>query len=202
MMDALINAGGKGTRMGQCGIEKPMQIVGGRPVVMHVVDALSASRGIDRVLVSVSSNTPDTRAFLESEGVETVQTSGDDFMEDLHTAFRVMDGRFVLTSPSDLPLLKRFTVEAFMGFFDPGTMESAIAVVDEETVRRTGITPSYTAEIDGRRWVLSGLCIMDRVKTLGNAYLRESYFMTDWPDLAVNVNTQHELDLARGFYGP
>jgi hypothetical protein len=41
---------------------------------------------------------------------------------------------------------------------------------------------------------------MDREKTLSDIYLKESFFMTDWPDLAVNVNTQHELDLSRGFY--
>ena len=64
MMEAVINAGGKGTRMGQCGIEKPMQIIGGKPVVQRVVDAISASKHISRVLVSVSSNTLETERFL------------------------------------------------------------------------------------------------------------------------------------------
>lgn len=199
-MEALINAGGKGTRMGPCGIEKPMQVIGGRHVIEHVVNAVRSSKNIDRVLVSVSSNTPDTKRFLEEHGIETIETSGESFMDDLHTAFSVMNGKFVLTSPSDLPLLRKFTVDAFVDFFDADEMESAIAVVDEDTVISTGITPSYTKELDGREWVLSGLCIMDRQKTLDDVYLEESFFMTDWPDLAVNVNTQYELDLARGFY--
>lgn len=199
-MEALINAGGKGTRMGPCGIEKPMQIIGGKPVIQHVLNAVSTSKGIERTIVSVSSNTPVTKAYLRENGIETVETSGESFMDDLHTAFKVMNGRFVLTSPSDLPLLRNFTVDAFIDHFSECTMESAIAVVDETTVKETGIVPSYTIDIQGRRWVLSGLCIMDRVKTLEGVYLKESYFMTDWPDLAVNVNTQYELDLARGFY--
>lgn len=199
-MEALINAGGKGTRMGPCGIEKPMQIIGGKPVIQHVINAISTAKGIDRVIVSVSSNTPVTKAYLSDNGIETVETSGESFMDDLHTAFRIMNGRFVLTSPSDLPLLRNFTVDAFIDHFNEDTMESAIAVVDEITVRQTGIDPSYTIDINGRKWVLSGLCIMDRLKTLNDIYLKESYFMTDWPDLAVNVNTQYELDLARGFY--
>lgn len=201
-MEALINAGGKGTRMGPCGIEKPMQMIGGKPVIQHVVNAISTAKGIDRVIVAVSSNTPVTEAYLKENGIETIKTSGESFMDDIHTAFRTMNGRFVLTSPSDLPLLRNFTVEAFIEYFDEDTMESAIAVVDEMTVRKTGIMPSYTIEIGNMKWVLSGLCIMDRIKTLGDVYLNESYFMTDWPDLAVNVNTQYELDLARGFYGP
>ena len=71
-MQALVNAGGKGSRMGKCGIEKPMQMV---------------------------------ERFLNSIGVETIRTSGESFMDDLHDAFKVMDGDYVLTCPSDLPLL-------------------------------------------------------------------------------------------------
>ena len=198
-MEVLINAGGKGTRMGPCGVEKPMQIIGGSPVIMRVVNAMRTSKRIERVIVSVSPNTRGTKRYLEENGVETIETSGEDFVDDLHRSFEVMNGKFVLTSPSDLPLLKNYTVDAFVDFFKP-SMESAIAVVDEYVVRSTGIVPSYTVSIDNKNWVLSGLCIMDREKTLNGTYLKETYFKTDWADLAVNVNTQLELDLARGFY--
>ncbi|MDR0198539.1 MAG: NTP transferase domain-containing protein [Methanomassiliicoccaceae archaeon] len=197
MMEALVNAGGKGTRMGRCGTEKPMHLIGGMPVVKRVVDALSSSENIDRVIVSVSANTKETAKYLRSEGIETVTTSGNDFMNDLHTAFEVMNGRFVMTAPSDMPLLMRHAVDTFYNFFDPDTMESAIAVVNEDTVRSVGISPSYSVDINGRRWVLSGLCIMDRIKTLDDVFLGEAYMQTDMFELAVNVNTQDELELAR-----
>ena len=79
-------------------------------------------------------------------------------------------------------------------------MQSAIAVVDKDVVVGTGITPSFTIDIDGKDWVLSGLCISDRQKTLDGVYLQETYMKTDWVDLAVNVNTQHELALSREFF--
>ncbi len=195
-MDALIMAGGKGTRMGRCGIEKPMQSVGGVPTIQRVVSAVSRSRAIDRVLVSVSSNTPETEGFLYSKGVEIIRTSGEGFMEDLHAALTVLDSDFVMTVPSDLPMIMAWEVNAFADFFRP-EMESAIVVVDEGTVLGTGVKPSYVIELDDGRWVLSGLCIVDRRKTLDGVYLNEEYMRTDWTDLAVNVNTQHELDLAR-----
>ena len=91
-------------------------------------------------------------------------------------------------------------VDLFIEYFQPGTMESAIAVVDEETVVRTGITPSYTREHNGREWVLSGLCIMNRPKTLAGDYLQEYLFETDWVELSVNVNTLDELELARSYF--
>ena len=200
VMQALVNAGGKGSRMGKCGVEKPMQMIGDKPTVQRVVEAISASDNIDRVLVSVSDNTPETERHLNSLGVETVRTSGESFMDDLHDAFRRMDGDYVLTCPSDLPLLTTDVVDLFIEYFVPGTMESAIAVVDEETVVRTGITPSYTREYNGRQWVLSGLCIMNRPKTLAGDYLEEYLFETDWVELSVNVNTLDELELARSYF--
>jgi adenosylcobinamide-phosphate guanylyltransferase len=197
MMEALVHAGGKGSRMGQCGTEKPMHLIGDVPVVMRVVEALSSSSNIDRVLVSVSDNTKETGKYLRSMGVETIETTGSDFMDDLHTAFKVMNGRFVMTLPSDMPLLKREAVDALYHFFDPDIMESAIAVVDEEIVKAVGIKPSYSIELNGKKRVLSGLCIMDRIKTLDDVFLSEVYMLTDMFELAVNVNTQNELDLAR-----
>lgn len=199
-MQALVNAGGKGTRMGRCGIEKPMQMVGDKPTVCRVIDALSASKHIDRVLVSVSSNTLQTEDYLKRHGVETIRTSGESFMDDLHTSFGSMEGDYVLTCPSDLPLLTTDVVDRFIEYFIPGMMDSAIAVVDEDTVRGIGITPSYTREDRGKSWVLSGLCIMNRSRTLAGEYLEEYLFDTNWPELAVNVNTPRELDLARSFF--
>lgn len=196
-MEALVNAGGKGTRMGPCGIEKPMQVVGGRHTVDRVVDTLASCDGIDRVIVSVSGNTPETERHLQERGVETVRTSGESFMDDLHTAFEVMHGEYVMTCPSDLPLLDRVSVESFIRFFRPGEMDSAIAVIDAETVRGLGIVPSFTREWNGAQWVLSGLCIMDRPRTLAGDYLDEVLYATHSKALAVNVNTQDELELAR-----
>lgn len=176
-----------------------MQSVGGKQVVLRVVEAMRGCKNIDRILVSVSSNTPNTERFLQEIGIETICTSGVDFMQDMHDAFGVLDSEFVLTCPSDLPLIRSYTVDSFINFFRP-EMESAIAVVDKGTVVNTGITPSFTTVIDEKEWVLSGLCISDRVKTLMGKYLNESYMKTDWVDLAINVNTRYELTLCRGFF--
>jgi adenosylcobinamide-phosphate guanylyltransferase len=198
-VDALIMAGGKGSRMGPDTIEKPMQVIGGKHVIERVVESVCKSKYVNKVLVSVSSNTPKTEDFLRDRGVDVICTTGNDFMNDMHTAFGYLDSDFVLTCPSDLPLLKTFTVDSFIKFFRP-EMESAIAVVDKDVVVGTGITPSFTIDIEGKDWVLSGLCISDRQKTLDGVYLKETYMKTDWVDLAVNVNTQHELALSRAYF--
>jgi adenosylcobinamide-phosphate guanylyltransferase len=188
-MEALINAGGKGTRMGACGIEKPMQIIGGKPVVKRVVDALLGSRNIDRVLVSVSDNTLQTERYLKENGIETIMTSGEDFVDDLHNSFKILKGAFVLTCPSDLPFITTEELDKFIAGFDPKKMESLIAIVDRKAYDKINIIPSYTIDHHGSDWVVSGVSIMDRKKTLRGDYLQESLFETDRIEFAVNVNT-------------
>ncbi|MDR3283019.1 MAG: NTP transferase domain-containing protein [Candidatus Methanoplasma sp.] len=195
-MEALINAGGKGTRMGQCGTEKPMQEIGRKPVVRRVADALAGAKTVDRVLVSVSDHTPETERYLRDSGIETVRTSGRDFVGDIHEAFESMNGTFVLTCPSDLPLVTSEAIDGFAARFDD-RMESLIAVVPCSLLRGMGIKPSYTRQMNGAEWVLSGITIMDREKTLRGEYLQELFYETDRREFAVNVNTKEELELAR-----
>jgi adenosylcobinamide-phosphate guanylyltransferase len=199
-MEALVHAGGKGTRMGRCGVEKPMMKVGDKCTVERVIDALNGAKNVDRILVSVSDNTLQTERFLKSIGVETVRTSGDDFMGDLHQALECLNGDYVLTTPSDLPLITSEIFDAIVDYFNPSIMDSLLAVIDEQTVRDIGIIPSYTRENRGRNWVLSGVSIIDRKKTLRGDYLEETLFETNWPELSVNVNTPLELDLARLYH--
>jgi len=188
-MQALINAGGKGTRMGACGTEKPMHIIGGKPVIRRVVDAICGSKNIDRVLVSVSDNTPSTEKYLKEIGIETINTSGEDFVDDLHDSFRKLEGVFVLTCPSDLPFISTPEIDKLIAAFDTEKMESLVAIVDKETYDKVNIKPSYTRDYYGSNWVVSGVSIMDREKTLRGDYLQEFLYETDSVEFAINVNT-------------
>ncbi|MCQ2084744.1 MAG: NTP transferase domain-containing protein [archaeon] len=198
-MEVLINAGGKGSRMGACGIEKPMQIIGGMPVIGHVVEAMKGSKHTHRVLVSVSPNTRKTEEYLKDLGIETIRTSGEDFMMDLHESFSVLRGDYVLTSPSDIPLLSSPVIDDVVTSFKP-EMESMIVMIEAETVRSMGIVPSYSRDIDGKEWVISGISVMDRNAVLDGKYLNEEYLLTKWRELAVNVNTPDELARARSLF--
>ena len=199
-MEALVMAGGKGSRMGFCGVEKPMIEVGGVYTVERVVNALKSSKHIDKILVSVSPNTPDTERYMKDIGIETIRTSGEDYVEDLHDSFRILSGKFVLTCPSDVPLLRPFTVDAFIDYFLKNPDDSMTAVVEEDVVVKSGITPSFDFGYEGKKWVISGMNIMDREKILSDEVLSYSYFMTDWVDLAINMNTEYELRIARSFF--
>lgn len=195
-MEALINAGGKGTRMGHTTVEKPLQPVGGAPVIQHVIDAMQGATEIDRILVSVSPHTVNTERYLKDRGIETIRTSGEDFMMDLRKSFSILEGDHVLTCPSDVPFVTPAIFDRTIRSFRP-EMQSLIVMISADTVVNKGVTPSYTMELNGREWVLSGVTVMDRKATMEGKYLNEEYLFTDWEELAMNLNTQDELSLAR-----
>jgi len=62
---ALIMAGGKGTRMALSG-EKPLLLVGGKPVIDYVINALSDAKKVDSIVVAVSDYTPKTSKYLKT----------------------------------------------------------------------------------------------------------------------------------------
>lgn len=195
-MEALINAGGKGTRLGHTSVEKPLQPVGGIPVIQHVIDAMQGASGIDSILVSVSPHTLNTEKYLKERGIETIRTSGEDFMMDLRTSFTALEGDYVLTCPSDVPFVTPAIFDRTIYSFKP-EMQSLIVMISADTVINKGITPSYTMDLNGKRWVLSGVTVMDRKATIEGKYLNEEYLFTEWGELAMNLNTQDELSLAR-----
>lgn len=199
-MQALVMAGGKGTRMGFCGVEKSMIEVGGVRTIERVIKALKSAKNIDKILVSVSPNTPNTEKRMREIDIDTINTSGDDYVKDLHSAFRILDGEYILTCPADIPLLRPSTIDTFINYFSNNPNDSMTAIIEEIAVINTGIKPSYSFEIGGMKWVLSGMNIMDRKKTLSGKILDYSYFMTNLVDLAINMNTQQEMYIAKSYF--
>lgn len=193
--NALVMAGGRGTRMGPCGTEKPMQKVGGVPTVDRVISAISESGATDGLLVTVSGNTLETEKHLSKNGVETMMTSGEDFMMDLHAALSRMESDYVVVCSSDLPFLKPSHVSDLVASFKP-EMESAIAVVPVGAFDEIDSEPSFTVDLDDGVWVLSGLSIVDRKKTLAGEYLSETFVRFHDSSLAMNVNTRKDLETA------
>ena len=85
-MDFLIAAimcGGRASRMQQGGIEKPLLKVDGIAMVECVILALAGSVRFDRILAAISPNTPKTKVLLKSKGIETIETPGEGYSNDL-----------------------------------------------------------------------------------------------------------------------
>ncbi len=192
-----MNAGGKGSRISALGVEKPMLEVKGRSCIDRVIDALEGAQGVGRIYVSTSPNTPRTRARAVARGAEVIDTGGEDFVLDLHTALRAIPADEVMLCPSDLPLLRPETVDSFLESYREEGGESYLAMVEESVVLSLGLTPSYVWNVEGGRYVVSGVSVVDRRLILEDRYLEERFYLHGGADLAVNVNTPEELELVR-----
>jgi len=106
-VDAIVMAGGKGERMG--GVEKPMVLLDGKPLLFYVVRALSGSGSIGRIFVAVSPRTPQTAGYvrgISDSKASVVMTPGSGYVEDTAYAARALGLRepFLAVS-ADLPLI-------------------------------------------------------------------------------------------------
>ncbi|MFL6503735.1 MAG: NTP transferase domain-containing protein [Nitrososphaera sp.] len=194
-MIAVIMCGGKASRMQQGGIEKPILKVDGVTMVERVIFALASSNKFDKVVAAVSPNTPATNLFLKSRGIETIETSGEGYSIDLSYVLSYLKPLKVMIIPCDMPLLNSQVVnEIFSVVQDLLEQKPAAAVsimLEKRFVERIGVKPSIVLD----QLCHSGITIFNTT-TIGTEPVEERYLVMNQKEIAINVNTKEEMELA------
>ena len=81
-MIGLVMAGGSGSRMKFPAPEK-LLLECEKPIIFHVIDSLNDSHCFSKVFAATSPNSPDTKRVLEERGIETLDTQGNGYVNDL-----------------------------------------------------------------------------------------------------------------------
>ena len=196
LIDALVTAGGKGTRMKGVEGEKPLLPVLGRPMVDRVLDALRSSASVGTVYASVSDNAPRTREHLRGQGVTVVETLGAGYVIDLNQAMGRISAPLVLVCPADMPLLSGRLIDVIESHYLGAGVASLSVAVPAEVVRSLGAAPSFTLDVDGLEAVLCGVSIVDRVRMLTEEVLSQGYMLSRDERFALNINTPDDLAAA------
>jgi len=189
---AAIMCGGPGTRMGSA-IEKPLIEAGGVPLVFHVINSLRDSRKFRRIVAAVSPKTPATKAFLATRGIEIVDTLGAGYSQDLSILLAKLRPSRVFVISADMPVVSSQTVSEIASLRQ--TMPLLSVVVTKEFVVNLGIIPSVTLIHNGVEYCQSGISIFDTSRHSGRE-LGEEYVVMDKAEVAANVNTKKDLELA------
>ena len=188
-------AGGKGTRM-KLGQEKPLLNVGGKPMIEHVLNALTNYRKVDKIIVAVSKRTPKTAKAVKKFAVQVFETPGRDYVFDTRYAIKKLKLGTVLVVSADLPLITSKLVDEIIEYYFQSCNKPALAVmVPVKTCQRLGLKPSYVFEVGGRRLAPAGINIIDG-KRIDDDELEEEIFIVDKEQIAVNVNTPEDLKVA------
>lgn len=203
-MIATVMCGGNSSRMQQKGIEKPLLKLDGIPMVERVILALVGSKRFDRIVAAVSLNTPRTKALLKSKGIDTIETAGEGYSNDLSFILSELRPQRVMVVPSDIPLLTSQLVSEILDVVDNNNsssisssrheIEPAISIILEKAfVEAIGAKPSIVLG----QYCHSGITIFNTTNVVGTEPVEEHYLIMNRKEIALNVNTKEELELAK-----
>jgi adenosylcobinamide-phosphate guanylyltransferase len=193
---ALITAGGKGTRIRELGVEKPMVRLLGRPMVDMVLEQMALVEEISAVYVSVSDNVPRTREHLASLGVRILETSGEEYCHDLIQAAETIAEEHILICPADLPLLRaELAGEIVREYLRRGEPSLTVGIPLEKALEFE-VDVNFYERAEGRAIIPCGVSVVDRGRMLTREFLPGGYFIAETLDLVLNVNTMRDLHQA------
>ena len=192
---ALVMAGGRGTRM-RIAQEKPLIKVCGKPVIEYVIEALKSSKKIDSVVVAVSSCTPETAKFMSQFPVKVVETPGVDYVSDMGYASQNLKLGVFLAIAADLPLITGKALDKIVKRYERCGKPALTVAVPFDTKTKLGMSVEYSFKMDDKDLVPVGINVIDGHKRYGDEWLDQDIYLLDIDELAVNINTVKELQLA------
>jgi len=190
-MIGLVMAGGSGSRMGFSAPEK-LLLEYKKPIIFHVIDSLNDSYCFSKVFAATSSNSPDTKFELEQIGVETLDTSGDGYVNDLNFLLQKMDGSVFVVS-GDLPLLDKEIIQKLVKFNSESIWTSFL--VSKKFLNSLGLKSNLLVKCDGVECVYTGISIINADKIKNSNTVKEKYIILDDKRIAFNLNTKRDYEL-------
>jgi len=190
---ALITAGGRGTRIRELDIEKPLAPILDEPMIDRILKQLLAVDEISTVYVSVSDNVPRTREHLMSMGVKVLETSGTEYCNDLIQAAEGITEQHIFICPADLPLLTAELVSEVVRNYLSRQGSSLTVGIPLEKALEFGVDVTFYENVDGQPVIPCGVSVVNKASMLTQEYLSGGYIIVGTPDVVVNVNTVKDL---------
>ncbi len=194
-MLALILAGGCGSRLNLG--EKPLAMIGKRPMIDYVLQAFSDG-AYDSVVV-LSEKTPYTRNWCRAHEVPFITASGSGYIEDIGESIGVLEekGPF-FTCVADLPCITTAIIREVEARYRRSGKEACSVWVPLDFARQPKDRSSYCGLMEGTPAFPAGLNILR-----GDIIERpQEELQVLIPDrrLAFNINTREELAFIRSWF--
>jgi len=190
-MIGIVMAGGKGTRMNLD--NEKLLLHYKKPVILHVVDSLKNSNCFSKVIVVTSPNSPKTKKLLEENNIETFDTSGLGYVEDLNSVLQEFND-LVLVASGDMPLLDADIIQAIANQHDSKKIWTSVLVTDE-LLTSIGTHSEYSTTHNNQKCHFTGISLIDSQKITSLENLEENFVILDDKRIALNLNTKQDYDL-------
>ena len=191
-MIGLVMAGGKGTRMEFSTPEK-LLLEYEKPVIFHVIDSLNHSHCFSKVFAATSPNSPDTKYELGQRGIETLDTQGNGYVNDLNLLLQKMNGLVFVTS-GDLPLLDEKIIQVIIEKFNPKNIWTSF-LVSKKFLNSLGLKSNLLINSGDIDCVHTGISIINADKIQNLDPVKENYIILDDKRIAFNLNTKKDYEL-------
>jgi adenosylcobinamide-phosphate guanylyltransferase len=195
---ALVMAGGKGSRMALAE-EKPLLMVGGKPVIEHVLAALESAKKVDGIVVAVSDYTPKTAEHLAKFPVKVVKTPGKEYVSDMGYAVKRLKLQAVLALAADLPLITAEIIDEVVRRYEECGKPALTVTVPITSKSKLGLGGEYAFEVDGELVVPAGINVIDGNR-IDEEELENTVCVVNRNEVAVNINTVQELKIAEELF--
>ncbi|MFQ6105868.1 MAG: NTP transferase domain-containing protein [Candidatus Hydrothermarchaeaceae archaeon] len=182
-LDALIMAGGKGSRLG-IDAEKPLLLFDNKTLIERVIEALK-SKYIKDITVVTSRSTGKTEAKMREKGVNVVRAPGRGYVNDMLYALEKMKLGKTLVISSDLPLVTSADIDYIIKEYLKRGRPAMSVFVPERVFKEHGIKPTMVIGA----LVPAGINIVDGNNIEGE----EAKLISEKVEFAVNVNTMNEI---------
>jgi len=190
-MIGLVMAGGKGIRMNLD--NEKLLLKYKKPVILHVVDSLKNSNCFSKILAITSSNSPKTKKLLQENNVETFDTPGIGYVEDLNLALKTIND-IVLVSSGDLPLLDKEIIQKIVTHYNSQNIWTSILVTNK-FLTTLGIESDYSINFDNQVCHYTGISLINSEKITSLENLEENFVIINDKRIAFNLNTKQDYDL-------
>jgi len=189
-MIGLVMAGGKGTRMNLD--NEKLLLKYKKPTILHVVDSLKNSNCFSKILVITSSNSPKTKNLLQENNIETFDTPGIGYVEDLNLALKTINDTALITS-GDLPLLDKEVIQKIVNQYDSQNIWTSI-IVTNKFLDTLGIESTYSVNFNNQACHYTGISLVNSEKISSLENFDENYVIIDDKRIAFNLNTKQDYD--------
>ena len=190
-MIGIVMAGGKGTRMNL--ENEKLLLEYKKPIILHVIESLQNSNCFSKILAITSSNSPKTKKLLEENNIETIDTSGTGYVEDLNSILQTLSDDIFVTS-GDLPLLDTEITKQIVSHYDSQNIWTSV-IVTNNFLTSLRIESDYSIQYKNQIYHYTGISLVNSKKISSIENVDENYIIINDKRIAFNLNTKQDYDL-------
>jgi adenosylcobinamide-phosphate guanylyltransferase len=134
---------------------------------------------------------------MKQLGVQIIETPGKDYVSDMGYTVQTLKLGVFLAIAADLPLVKPEMIDAVVERYEQCGKPALTVAVPLEDTAKLGMSIEYSFKTDDNFDVVPvGINVIDGSKRYGDEWLDQDIYILNHEELAVNINTVQELQLA------